>query len=213
MNKHSLRNYLCGFFTALLLIALVVPGFAESTSKQIMANYNGIKICINGEQISLTDVYGNEVQPFVSDGTTYLPVRAVAAAVGYDVAYDASTQTISLTSGTDITAAPSASPTSTPTPTATPFNTTLQSQLISRVNTCLKVANVAYSGLQDKINNCLSRGMGRDSVCDSYRAAQESIGTDITIMKGMLVCIRNATTNDKLAEIEGDFKSYESEYN
>lgn len=210
MNKHTLQNYLCGFFTALLLVVLVVPCFAESTSKQIMATYNGIKIYVNGEKINPKDANGNSVEPFVVDGTTYLPVRAIAEAVGYDVSYDSSTQTVSLTLQTDISVTPSPSPTSTPT--AAPFNTSLQSNLVSRVNACLNVANVAYKNLQTQYNDYLSRGMARSSKAQTIASAQESTKSDILVMQGMLVCISNATTNDQLAEIESDFKYYESMY-
>lgn len=210
---NNVKWFTLGVAVCLLVAVLAVPSLAESTSRQLTAVYNGIGIYVNGVKIDPRDANGNSVQPFVVDGTTYLPVRAIAEAVGYDVNYDASTQTVSLTSGTDISVAPSPSPVSTPVPTTAPFDTALQNNLIVRVNTCLNVANVAYNNLQAQYNGYLSRGMARSSNAETIGAAQANIGTEITIMRGMLVCIRNATTNDQLAQIESDFKSYESEYN
>ena len=204
MNRRLVRNYLYGFFTALLLIVFIVPTFAEPVNRQITAVYNGIKIYVNGEKIDPKDANGNVVQPFVYDGTTYLPVRAIAEAVGYDVNYDATTLTVNLTSQTDISVSPS--------PSAGTIDTSFQSKLMTRVNACMNVANVAYNNLQTKLNDYASRGMSRSSGADTARAAQDSIKSDILVMQGMIVCIRNATSNEQLAEIESDFEYYELIY-
>lgn len=208
MKKSSLRNYLCGFFTALMVVALVVPSFAESAVRQISAEYNAIQIYINGAKFLPKDVNGNFVQPFVVNGTTYLPIRAVAEAVGYDVKYDDATLSVVLTE----TASPSPTVTPTPTPTVKAFDTAFQRSLTARVNSCLRVGNVAYGNLQTQYNDYLSRGMARSSYAQTISATQASIKSDVLVMNGMIVCIRNATTNEELAKIESDFLYYESEY-
>ena len=50
--------------------------------------YNGIKIYVDGDKITPKDGNGKIVDPFIYDGTTYLPVRAVSEALGKQVAWD-----------------------------------------------------------------------------------------------------------------------------
>ena len=71
----------------------------ESYTETATLTYKDIKISIDGQLIQPTDAQGNAVDPFIIDGTTYLPLRAVAGALGCDVAWDGATGTITLTSG------------------------------------------------------------------------------------------------------------------
>ena len=81
-----------------ILSCTVIPALAVPTSKEITAYYNDIKIVIDGELIIPRDVEGNIVDPFISDGTTYLPVRAMCEAIGYNVEWEGSTQTVFVSS-------------------------------------------------------------------------------------------------------------------
>ena len=58
--------------------------------------YNNIKIVINGKEITPTDANGKVVEPFTIDGTTYLPVRGIASALGMNVGWDGATNTVTL---------------------------------------------------------------------------------------------------------------------
>lgn len=89
-------GFLAGFLTAALITALCFPAFA-STVRQLNANYSGIKITLDGAEIVPTDANGATVEPFTVDGTTYLPVRAIANALGLNVEWDGTTQTVKLT--------------------------------------------------------------------------------------------------------------------
>ncbi len=94
MKKDFLKGILAG-----CIITASIGGtlaLAESFSKQIEAVYNDIKIVVNGEQITPQDGNGNSVDPFISDGTTYLPVRAVASALGQNVEWNGETNTVYL---------------------------------------------------------------------------------------------------------------------
>lgn len=71
----------------------------ESRTETATLTYKDIKISIDGQLIQPTDAQGNAVDPFIIDGTTYLPLRAVAGALGCDVGWDGATGTITLTSG------------------------------------------------------------------------------------------------------------------
>ena len=77
-----------------VIIGTAAPVLAESVQKQLTAHYNNIKIYIDGELITPKDANGNIVEPFISDGTTYLPVRAVGEAFGKTVEWDGITQSI-----------------------------------------------------------------------------------------------------------------------
>jgi|GEM_PF-4627022 len=68
-----------------------------TTTKTIQINYRDIKIMVNGLEVIPTDVNGVYVEPFLYNGTTFLPVRAVSQAIGYSIGWDAATSTVSLT--------------------------------------------------------------------------------------------------------------------
>ncbi len=58
-----------------------LPASAVSETREAEIAYREIKIVIDGQEICPRDAAGNEVEPFILDGTTYLPVRAVADAL------------------------------------------------------------------------------------------------------------------------------------
>lgn len=53
-------------------------------------------INIDGTELVCYDVNGNKVEPFVHEGTTYVPVRAVASAFDTEVSWDQETKTVHL---------------------------------------------------------------------------------------------------------------------
>jgi hypothetical protein len=58
----------------------------------------GVKLVLDGQKVTLADASGNEVKPFVYEGTTYVPLRAVSQLFGATISYDAATNTVYLTS-------------------------------------------------------------------------------------------------------------------
>ncbi|MGN1097993.1 MAG: copper amine oxidase N-terminal domain-containing protein [Clostridia bacterium] len=64
-----------------------------------IAEGEDVKIYIDGVLLEPMDVNGNPVTPVIIDGTTYLPVRAVAGAIGYEVKWDGETRSVYLSSG------------------------------------------------------------------------------------------------------------------
>lgn len=94
-----LKEKLKGFVVGVVLTSLVVgtiPTMAEKITKSAELLYNNIKVVIDGKQADLKDAQGNTVEPFIIDGTTYLPVRAVANALDKAVSWDGATQTVYL---------------------------------------------------------------------------------------------------------------------
>lgn len=94
-NPRNIRSFLCGMLATALLVGLVGPAVAAShVNKQLY--YNDIKVRLNGKVLDLKDANGKKVEPFIIDGTTYLPVRAVGEALGLNVTWDGSTSTVIL---------------------------------------------------------------------------------------------------------------------
>ncbi|MBE6953293.1 MAG: trypsin-like serine protease [Ruminococcaceae bacterium] len=83
-----------------LLFSLCLPVAATQSTETVDITYRNIKIVINGTEITPCDGAGNPVEPFIMNrsGRIYLPVRAVANALGLTVGWDNATNTISLTS-------------------------------------------------------------------------------------------------------------------
>lgn len=86
------------FVLALLMVLSATTSvFAAGTkTKTATLTYSNIKVTLNGKQIELND----KNEPFVIDGTTYLPVRALAESLGLDVTWDGKTSTVVLATKT-----------------------------------------------------------------------------------------------------------------
>ena len=54
----------------------------SAITKTIKASYPGVKIILDGQTVTPKDVNGKVVDPFIVGGTTYLPIRANASALG-----------------------------------------------------------------------------------------------------------------------------------
>ena len=78
-----------------LLVSMVsacCTAFAAEGTQNIPVTYNNIKIIVDGETVRA------DAEPFIYNGTTYLPVRAVGEAVGRTVKWDGNTNTVYLES-------------------------------------------------------------------------------------------------------------------
>ena len=89
-----LKDFILGFVVSTLLFVLVIPVVASSISATL--EYNNIKITLDGIQLEPKDANGKVVEPFIIEGTTYLPVRAVSNALGLDVGWNDGTKTVML---------------------------------------------------------------------------------------------------------------------
>lgn len=95
-NSRRVRDFLTGAVTTALLVGTVGSAFAFSGSKNIDVIYRDIKLVVDGVAVTPKDANGKEVEPFVFEGTTYLPVRAVGEAVGKTVEWDGENNTVYL---------------------------------------------------------------------------------------------------------------------
>lgn len=97
--KKNVRSFAAGMAATLALVGVV--GTAMADQRQATLDYSNIKITMDGQTITPTDANGAAVEPFAISGTTYLPVRAVAEALGLEVTWDGSTSTVILTTPED----------------------------------------------------------------------------------------------------------------
>jgi len=93
MNKKNVLMLLCGVLAGSLCFGSV--GVISAIEyKAITVSYDNIKLVIDGKQVTPKDATGKVVEPFIHEGTTYLPVRAVAEALGKDVKWDGPAKTV-----------------------------------------------------------------------------------------------------------------------
>lgn len=90
MKLQRLKDMVCGAVVASMVLCSGTVAFAKVANTSIPVSFSNIKIIVDGKQLSTSK------EPFTYNGTTYLPVRAVAEAVGKDVTWDGTTKTVYL---------------------------------------------------------------------------------------------------------------------
>jgi len=90
----SKRTRTIGIAVLVITILTSTAAFASTGSKTLEALYSNIKIYVNGAVIMPTDGNGKSTEPFIVDGTTYLPLRAVSEALGENVEWDGTTNSV-----------------------------------------------------------------------------------------------------------------------
>lgn len=100
-----MKKRLVFILVGVLLLSSAI--FAASFRKNITVDYMGIKLVVDGREVVMgNDMAGNKIEPFAYEGTTYLPVRALAEALGKTVQWDEATKTIFIGDGAAAPAAP-----------------------------------------------------------------------------------------------------------
>lgn len=92
--KKRLQGLVAGVLVGVMLTSGVV--YAKQISETAELFYNNIKIVMNGKEIQPKDANGTYVEPFIINGTTYLPVRGIASALDLNVEWDGNTNTVVL---------------------------------------------------------------------------------------------------------------------
>ena len=99
MQKFFSKKTLILTLASAILLLAVVPATiaAQASNRDVTATMRyDMTIRLDGEALTLRDANGNVVQPMMFEGTTYLPLRAIADLLGLDVGWDGATQTVSL---------------------------------------------------------------------------------------------------------------------
>ena len=92
--KQKLQGIIAGTLIGSMFTAGVA--FAKSGTETLEVVYDNIKIVIDGRQCDPKDADGVSVEPFIYNGTTYLPARAVAEALGKNVSWDGEQSTVKI---------------------------------------------------------------------------------------------------------------------
>lgn len=106
MNRHE--NQTMKIFgkrlTAGLLGAALVMSmpFASALTQKNITVGRGVTIYVDDRKINPGDANGNPVEPMLYNGTTYLPVRAVANALDQAVAWDGASYSVYIGSHKDV---------------------------------------------------------------------------------------------------------------
>lgn len=102
MKKLNKLGYIAIGMLLSLIIGTAAPAFAATTkdvAKQLTAYFTSggksISLIVNGVKID-KDSNGKAVTPFTIDGTTYVPARIVAEALGKEVKWDATTASVNV---------------------------------------------------------------------------------------------------------------------
>lgn len=100
--KKQWKGFLCGVVATLFLAEAVGTAVATTGKQMVEVSYNNISVTLDGNSINLVDANGILVEPFMLNNTNYLPVRAVAEALGLNVDWDGYTNTVILSTPQEI---------------------------------------------------------------------------------------------------------------
>ncbi|WP_432776350.1 stalk domain-containing protein [Brevibacillus gelatini] len=85
------KQYLAVFSAVVLATSLLPTGSQAATgTKNLQAKYNNIKVLYNGVAVPTT------IEPFIVNGTTYIPLRMMAGVFNKEVVWDGNTYTITV---------------------------------------------------------------------------------------------------------------------
>ncbi len=84
MNKKIMR-----IGAAALAVTTLAGGvFAGSYVKELQASFKVKDVLVDGQTTQFTDVNGKVIEPFIVDGTTYVPARGLAESLDKNVSWD-----------------------------------------------------------------------------------------------------------------------------
>lgn len=93
-KTRTVRTFLAGVLVTLLVVGMIPPALAAAG--KTVTIWPGINVYIDDQKLDAKDVNGKPVEIFTYNGTTYLPVRAIAEALGKNVQWDGKTQSVYL---------------------------------------------------------------------------------------------------------------------
>lgn len=79
-----------------LVLALVLGTAAMAASGKTVTIFPGVTITVNGTKSTPVDVNGNEVETFIYNNSTYVPLRYFSELMGVNVEWDEATNTVKL---------------------------------------------------------------------------------------------------------------------
>jgi hypothetical protein len=103
MNNKKFRKIAILVAVMMLVMSFSSTGFASWLDQTIKASYRNITVFVNGIQKQARTAQGTVIEPFIVDGTTYVPLRGISEMLGYQVTFNPTTYRIDIT-GSDTTA-------------------------------------------------------------------------------------------------------------
>lgn len=96
--KQTTKERLKGMVIGLIIGSLTVGGgvFAKNATEMIEVEYSNIKVYKDNVLCELKDANGSVIEPFIYNGTTYMPVRGTANLADMQVTWDGLTQSVYL---------------------------------------------------------------------------------------------------------------------
>jgi len=85
MTKQRIQGFIAGLLVSVLLVTTLT--FASGTIREV---FYGVNVVVNG----VPQEFDADSQPFISDGRTFLPIRAIAETLGVEVNWDGETRTV-----------------------------------------------------------------------------------------------------------------------
>lgn len=82
MKMQRAKDLVTGAIVSALVVGITPAALAKTGLVNIPVQYSNIKVVVDGKELSTSK------EPFIYDGTTYLPLRSVAEAVGKEVSWD-----------------------------------------------------------------------------------------------------------------------------
>ena len=86
---------------AMISAAIVLSSGIAAAARTVSAalTFRDITVTMDGRPLEIRDAYGNVTEPFIYNDTAYLPIRAIAEAVGLNVRWDGENNAIHFTHG------------------------------------------------------------------------------------------------------------------
>lgn len=167
MNKKAAITTITALTAALMLVSSVA---ASGLSERVDAYVNKeIKVEMDGNVLVMQNADGSMIYPVIYNDRTYLPMRAIAQALGIQVNWDLDTMTVTLTEEANTTVVPGAQESTTASePQPTPL--TEQSSTISTAKINQETARLSYAiKIPDKLNNIQVETWGKGRMSDEIK--------------------------------------------
>ncbi len=94
MSRFNGKSFFTGLIAGALGFSGVAAVFAASYTSNLEATYRDIKVYVEDQQIDYTASNGAYAEPFIVDGTTYIPLRLFSEKLGQQVSWDDQTSSI-----------------------------------------------------------------------------------------------------------------------
>lgn len=86
--KHNAKRSIVALLLAVALVASFAFAGAATLTEKTISVKGGVDVYMDGAAFEPTNVNGESVEAFINDGTTYLPIRAIAEALDMVVGFD-----------------------------------------------------------------------------------------------------------------------------